>query len=101
MNKKYTVICYHRTNQNKYQLLKVVFIKLFNNLIATPCEGSNLFVSAERKGMEMPPPKVAQKVLEKISQGFYVLRVTQKELYEYDIERSTLTNNLLFLIVGE
>ncbi len=34
-----------------------------------------------------PSPKVAQKVLEKISQGFYVLRVTQKELYEYDIER--------------
>ena len=34
-----------------------------------------------------PPPKVAQKVLEKIGQGFYVLRVTQKELYEYDIER--------------
>ena len=41
-----------------------------------------------------PPPKVAQKV-EKISQGFYVLRVTQRELYEYDIERFYLTNNFL------
>jgi hypothetical protein len=50
------------------------------------CEGSKVYLSTARKGIDAATEGRTESIRESQS-GFYMLRVTQKESYEYDIER--------------